>query len=282
MNRSKLGWLPSVALIAFVSFGLTGCKTSSWAQLPGMGWLSSDEQPEASYYTENSRPANDYASQQVDYSERYNANTAQPTNQYYGGQQFESTGNDNNNYLGQSPGLATQNGYPQQQQVAQQPQQFTNQNQYGAQQLQPSQTTQFQPQQQVGQTGVGQAGSGQFQSGQGSYERGFYGNQQQVAQQAQPKEYNYQPTNTTAQGQYDTGEFQAQGTFQPAQGGAAAYTAQNPQPGAGTQYGGTFQPTTQTQQAPVEPYRPGSTSGVSGTTGGNYYAPSTGGQFTTP
>ena len=282
MNRSKLGWLPSVALIAFVSFGLTGCKTSSWAQLPGMGWLSSDEQPEASYYTENSRPANDYASQQVDYSERYNANTAQPTNQYYGGQQFDSTGNDNNNYLGQSPGLATQNGYAQQQQVTQQPQQFANQNQYGAQQLQPSQATQFQPQQQVGQSGVGQAGSGQFQNGQGSYDRGFYGNQQQVAQQAQPKEYNFQPTNTTAQGQYNTGEFQAQGTFQPAQGGAAAYTAQNPQPGAGTQYGGTFQPTTQTQQAPMEPYRPGSTSGVSGTTGGNYYAPSTGGQFTTP
>ena len=282
MNRSKLGWLPSVALIAFVSFGLTGCKTSSWAQLPGMGWLSSDEQPEASYYTENSRPANDYASQQVDYSERYNANSAQPTNQYYGNQQFESTGNNNNNYLGQSPGLATQNGYAQQPQMAQQPQQFANQNQYGAQQLQPSQTTQFQPQRQVGQTGVGQTGGNQFQNAQGSYDRGFYGNQQQVAQQGQPKEYNFQPTNTTAQGQYDTGQFQAQGTFQPTQGGAAAYTAQNPQPNAGTQYGGTFQPTTQTQQAPMEPYRPGSTSGVSETTGGNYYVPSTGGQFTTP
>ena len=125
-------------------------------------------------------------------------------------------------------------------------------------------------------------GKGQFQNGQGSYDRGFYGNQPQVAQQAKPTEYNFQSTNTAAQGQYDAGEFQAQGTFQPTQGGAAAYTAQNPQPSAGTQYGGTFQPTTQTQQAPMEPYRPGSTNGINGTTGGNYYAPSTGGQFGTP
>ena len=263
MNRSKLGWLPSVALIAFVSFGLTGCKTSSWAQLPGMGWLSSDEEPEASYYTENSRPANDYASQQVDYSERYNHNSAQPTNQYYGGQQFESTGNDNNNYLGHNP----QSGYGQQQQVTQQqPHQFTNPNQYGAQQLQTAQPTQVQPQQQVGQ---------------GGYDRGFYGNQQQVVQQNQPQDYNYQPaTPANTQGQFNTGDFQQRGSFQPAQGGAAAYTAQNPQ--AGTQYDGTFQPTTQTQQAPTEPYRPGSTSGVGGTSSGNYYSPNTGGQFSTP
>ena len=148
MNASNRRWLPVIAIICASSVCLTGCKSFSWSQLPGMSYFAKDDNPEQSYYGTQNTPSNDYAATTVDYSQRYDSNaTGDPQNSY--GQQYESTNIGGTNYLGsQQPAQqATQQTLAQQQPYGQQ-QQYGQQQPYGNQTATyPAQTQQYQPQQ---------------------------------------------------------------------------------------------------------------------------------------
>ena len=113
MKSSNRRWFPVIAILCASSVCLTGCKSSSWSQLPGMSYFTSNEKPEQAYYGQQETPSSDYNASTVDYSQRYgNNDSANAQNTY--GQQYESTNVGNTNYLNSQP----------QQQVTGQPQQL--------------------------------------------------------------------------------------------------------------------------------------------------------------
>ncbi len=269
MKPSNCRWLSVITVICASSVFLTGCKSSSWSQLPGMSYFAGDDKPEASYYGSQEAPSNEHAATTSTYSERY-GNTAgnNPAQNTYG-QQYANTNIGHTNYLtdqpqhrGQTATYANQNqNYPQQYQgpnsnynTALQPQPGTNYQNPGAQQLiqqnGPSAGT-------LQDTTTGNFNNGGFYDGNANV--GTYNPAQNPAQNDA-----FLPTGTTPQDvrTYNTSPVQ--------NSGAAAYISEAPD---NTQFDGGNYQLNPTNTAPMQDYRPGSTGDTN-----SYYNP-TGGNF---
>ncbi len=291
MNASNRRWLPVIAIICASSVCLTGCKSFSWSQLPGMSYFAKDDKPAQSYYGTQNTPSSEYAASTVDYSQRY-SNTegegAAVQNTY--GQQYESTNVGNTNYLATQqptqPNTGQQQSYGQQQPYNNQTVGYPTQaQQYQPQQnfntAQPQNTATYQPQgngQAVTKQNVPTAGALQDTAGSNYSGGGFYNPNANAGLYNGGTAMNtgqrntYQPAGTVqnqpATGFQNTPTVPNYATDQ--NSGAAAYVSEAPN---GNQFdGGAYVPAGNTT-APMPAYRPGSTGGTNG-----YYTPN-GGNF---